>query len=414
LYAAALPHVLCALDLSDNVVLHLQDWETVGAALTIKTAILSRQIGRAVSILAIHNPYDEHLDQAGWVKLTDRPIPAHNPPTFLGQMLPLIDAPPATVSREFAKDLTSDPLQTTHFAPHLQAAFKRFPVQGVDNGPFGQLGAPFTATEIGEARAGRPGLLLAAKQKLRDVMKGKMAAYRPDERWGDVDFAKLANDVPVFLMNGRLDPGQKGFDVATRAIERVLDKGLDARFVLTPIVGNAPQPFVDDLEHLGKAKAGQVVVYPFRMETGYRELLAGCTFSLWPSMYEPFGGVSEFLLRGTPVIARATGGLRQQVVDFGSSPGKGNGILYSTILPAAGSNEWRDIQEEARPRSRMGYSVYQDQVKKLADAIERAVAIFGNTKSYGRLLSNVYGSVSGYAWSRAASEYAQLYHIACS
>jgi glycogen synthase len=149
-------------------------------------------------------------------------------------------------------------------------------------------------------------------------MIGVMSEYRPAARWGDVDFSALRKrpDVPVFMCVGRLDPGQQGFDMAARAIESVLDRGLHARFVLTPILGNAPQRFIDDLEKLGRSRTGSVVVYPFRMAVGYKDIQAGCSFSLWPSMYEPFGGVSEFLLRGTPIIARSTGGLRQQVSDF--------------------------------------------------------------------------------------------------
>ena len=43
---------------------------------------------------------------------------------------------------------------------------------------------------------------------------------------------QLPKKMPVILMFGRMDPGQKGFDVLARAIE-ALPRGL-ARFVLTP------------------------------------------------------------------------------------------------------------------------------------------------------------------------------------
>jgi len=416
-FSAVLPKVLAALNLTDNIVLHLQDWETVGAALSLKEAILRDEMVRAVAVLALHNPYDKDMNppgltSRGWSLLTALHEPASGPSTFLGRMLPLLDAPPATVSREFAIDLVTDPLQTMHLADHLQDQFRRFGIKGVANGPFEKVTPPFSRKAITEAKTGKPEAILSEKLRLRERMKDTLGNYRPAKRWGAIDFKSLKDDVPVFMCVGRLDPGQKGFDVAARAIEKLLVNGMDARFVLTPIVGSAPQPFVDDLRTLAGAYADQVAVYPVRMERGYAEAQAGCTFSVWPSMYEPFGGVSEFLLRGTPVIARSTGGLRQQALGFDPNTGTGNGILYKTADPPPDINEWRMIPQASDPKDRMNYPIYRSQVLQLADAITQAVALFNDPKSYGLLLSNVHESVAGYSWARAEREYRQLYGIA--
>ena len=414
-FAVAAPKALAAIGLADNMILHLQDWETAAVAVTAKSAIVKKEIGRAASILALHNPYDNNLDSDGWATLmTGWREPVDTPSTFLGRSLPFLDAPPATVSREFANDLTTDKLQTHCLADHLQKQFTQYGIDGVDNGPFERRDPPFSDKAILAARQGQPDDILAEKQRLRDAMKRTMSPYKPPERWGDVDFASLLDEVPVFMCVGRLDPGQKGFDVLTRAIEEVLNDNVDANFVLTPVVGSAPQAFVDDLRDLAEAKeyAGRVVVYPFRMQRGYSDIQAGCTFSLWPSIYEPFGGVSEFFLRGTPVIARSTGGLRQQVINFNPTTGEGNGLLYTTIDPPSGSEEWRRIEGETEPRNRMKYPIYVDQVEKLANAIRKAVDIFDDRIAYGRLLSNVPASCANYSWRRAADEYASLYKIA--
>lgn len=427
-FAAVMPGVLAALDLTTNLVLHLQDWETSAVALTIKDAVERKEISGAVSALALHNPYDARmnppgLETDGWELISKRDIP-NEVPTFLGRLLPLIDAPPTTVSREFAVDLTSDPLQTQHLADHLQTHFKRRGITGVDNGPFGSFTPPFTDSAIGNAQADMPDAILEEKQRLRHTMVEAVCDYRPEERWGDIDFDSLAPDkstAPVFMCVGRLDQGQKGYDVLARAIEFLLSENFDGYFILTPIVGNAPQPYVDDLEELAgrKNSKGRVVVYPIRMERGYAEIQAGSSFSLWPSMYEPFGGVSEFLLKGTPIIARSTGGLRQQIVNFDESTDKGNGVLYETRYPDPGGtllfpwtrceNEWRAIQMEEYPRCRMRYPVYKDQVAQLVEAIKRAVGILNNPVAHGHLLSNLYSSVSGYSWERAEKEYYQNY-----
>lgn len=417
-FAAVMPKVLAALQIVDNVILHLQDWVTVGVALSVKQAILRKEIDRAICVLALHNPYDKPLDSAGWARLTDLPEPTNTPATFLGRMISLLDAPLATVSTEFAKDLVTDPLQTQHLANHLQGEFNRFTIKGVDNGPFEKVKPPFSMEAVNSAREGKPEAILSEKQKLRDLMKAKMSKYNPPERWGYVDFAGLPDDVPVFMCVGRLDPGQKGFDVVARAIEIVLNDGVDACFVLTPVIGSAPLPYVDDLKELAtnpdEQFVGKVAVYPMRMQEGYIETQSGSTFSLWPSMYEPFGALSEFLLRGTPVIGRSTGGIRQQVTNFDPVTGEGNGILYETAIPWPYPGEWRNLQFEPNPADRMKHPNYRVQVQQLVAAIRTAIEIFRKPVDYGRLLSNGPGSVVGYSWERAADEYAALYAEATS
>ena len=425
-FAAVMPKVLTALNLTTNLVLHLQDWETSPVALTLKDAVDRQEISGVVSALALHNPYDTRMDPPslktdGWKLISSRDIP-NEVPTFLGRLLPLIDAPPTTVSREFAVDLTSDQLQTQHLADHLQTHFNRRGIMGVDNGPFRSFRQPFTDRAIENAKAGMPDAILNEKRKLRQCMVDAMCDYRPKERWGNIDFDTLTREkstAPVFMCVGRLDEGQKGYDVLARAIEFLSSENFNGYFILTSIVGNTPQPFVDDLKKLAENCKGHVVVYPMRMDMGYAEIQAGSSFSLWPSMYEPFGAVSEFLLQGTPIIARSTGGLRQQIDNFELSNGKGNGVLYETRDPDPGgtslpdgtwcANEWRAIQMEKSPHSRMKYPVYKDQVTQLVEAIKRSVRILGDPIAHGRLLSNLYSSVSGYSWKRAEEEYCQNY-----
>src|SRR5690606_30748811 len=187
------------------------------------------------------NPYDKDMNppgltSRGWSLLTALHEPASGPSTFLGRMLPLLDAPPATVSREFAIDLVTDPLQTMHLADHLQDQFRRFGIKGVDNGPFEKVKPPFSRKAITEAKTGKPEAILSEKLRLRERMKDTLGNYRPAKRWGAIDFKSLKDDVPVFMCVGRLDPGQKGFDVAARAIEKLLVNGMAAPCVLTPIV----------------------------------------------------------------------------------------------------------------------------------------------------------------------------------
>ena len=61
------------------------------------------------------------------------------------------------------------------------------------------------------------------------------------------------------------------------------------------------------------------------------EAQAGATFAVMPSFYEPFGAATEAYLAGTPVIARATGGLTGQVVDHDEDKARATGWV-STLL----------------------------------------------------------------------------------
>ena len=181
-YATVAPKVLGALHLVDNLVIHLQDWETAGVALSVKSAVLRKDIAHAISILVLHNPYDKPLGSDGWAKLTDLPEPRDTPATFLGRMLPFVDAPPATVSREFAADLVGDPLQTACLADHLQRQFACCKPIGVDNGPFETVAPAFSVAAINDARNGMPSAILAEKQMHRNAMKRKMAEDQPAGR----------------------------------------------------------------------------------------------------------------------------------------------------------------------------------------------------------------------------------------
>jgi glycogen synthase len=56
--SAAVPFALAALGLKDNLLVHLNDWETAATALTVKQAILAGIFKSAAVVLTSHNPYD--------------------------------------------------------------------------------------------------------------------------------------------------------------------------------------------------------------------------------------------------------------------------------------------------------------------------------------------------------------------
>lgn len=440
LFAAnAIPRALAALGLTRDLVVHVQDWELAAAALTVKQALLDGLLESAAVVLTSHNPYDCDVPPHALALISEWTAPEAWPPavddrpsaapltgarstlarnSMYERMIPLMDAPVAAVSRTFAVELVSDPLQTSLFAGHLQGVLRYQGVVGIDNGLFGDARPPFSDLAVAAAAAGQPQRILEEKASRRARLLEVLESYRDPRMLGRLAAAgnrpltELAPDVPIYMMFGRMDPGQKGFDLLARAIE-MLPPGA-ARFVLTPIVGNDVDAFRDDLEQLAAARAGDVVVYPFRMERGYLEAMAGSTFVVMPSLYEPFGAATEAYLAGTPVVARSTGGLVQQVIDFESDPDHATGLRYREMIPAwvKPDDDWRKIQERRHPVARMSIPLYGAQVQALAAALTRAGSLYRDGVVYGRMLANLFPQVQRFSWQRAAAECRALYELA--
>ena len=413
--SAAAPHVLAHLGIRQNVIFHAQDWQFAATALTVKDAVLKGLLDSAAAVLTSHNPYDSILPDyhLGWI--TGRTGWDQWPlgrDTFYRRMIPLTDAPLSTVSLNFARELTADPLQADLMAAHLQDVYASQGVVGVDNPLFGAARDPFSEAASKEGRAGRPALLLKEKLAKRRTLLDTLERYRDARIFGGLDggdgapLTELPDDTPIFMMFGRMDPAQKGFDLLARAIEGFAPG--EAKFILTPIVGAGTDAYVDDLRRLATRRAGDVAVYPFRMESGYMEAMAGATFAVMPSIYEPFGAATEAYLAGTPVVARATGGLLSQVIDFRNDPAKGTGLLFHEKL--ALGPLWRGVVDAPDPETRVHNLLYVQMAEALYDALQTAARLWRTDRAgYARLLANVYPQALSFSTEAAADGYRAIY-----
>lgn len=470
--AAAIPRLLRALGLVRKVVLHVQDWQLAASALTVKEALVEGLLESAAVVLTSHNPYDckltaadlrrvtRHSSDACWPRpqpeaggaaadhdadgevqglSADRGMPVVGDPTAIVDearggadgaanrrgtvyecMIPLFDAAVSTVSRQFARDLQTHPLQVVHFASHLQSVFRLRGLVGVDNGLFMKPQCPFGEDAVECAEAGDMAPLLAEKRAKRATMLEVLTAYHPSARIGGLlaegstDLTQLPDEVPVFMMFGRMDPGQKGFDVLAQAVRKL--PANQAKFILCPMVPARAEAFLNQWRAIAEQRVGDVVIFPFRMEQGYRESMAGATFCVMPSLHEPFGAATEPYLEGTPVVAHATGGLIQQVVDVRENPAQGTGILYRAqdvgTLEQQG-RQWRAILESADPDHRGHYPLYVSLVQELAAALHAAGEIYQHDRqAYGRMLLRLYPQALQFDWGRAAAEYGAIYDAA--
>lgn len=411
-FSAAVPVALAALGLSKDVILHLQEWQTTLAALTVKQAVLEGSLQSCVLVQTMHNPYDCFVPTRELLRIVTLPqlrtaveaLPGGGLTAFqIG--LALLDVPPATVSEHFAEELTSDVMQTRHFAPHLQTLLGQG-VVGINNGPFVPFSGKFP-------KRGRHTVqeVMQIKGKARESLLSILETYIPPQRFGELTYrggpiTNLPEGVPILLMSGRLDPTQKGYDILLQALERFATDEIKA--VLTPLaVRDADLEFFREVA-AGSACRGNVVVYPIRMERGYVELQTGATFGVMPSIYEPFGAAIEYMANGTVNVGRLSGGLANQVVDGET------GFLFRE---SASSYTIENIKAFAAQSSNVGARRDNpwaaDMVSALVKTLQKATECYrGRPDDYARMVLRGFDKTAEFSWEKNASEYSTLYQMA--
>jgi glycogen synthase len=422
LFSSAVPKTLVALGLTQNVVLCLQDWEAAGAAIVAKN---DPRLSGISCLLTLHNSYDRPVSQAEMKRMTDLVLPG---PTVLAKAGPFLDGPICTVSKHFAHELIHEPVHRDIFAPHLQEMFKKRTIRGINNGLFSQL--DFSPEARTQASSGSYDGLLEEKARRRREMIEKLEAYQPERAWGSLDFGNF--DGPVLLFFGRDDPRQKGYDLAAAAIDRIPPG--QAKFVFTPIPGDEGIQGLQFLQNLATRRPGEVKVFPFRMEQGYMELQRGASFMVMCSLYEPFGGATEGYAVGTPVVARATGGLVQQVVPYPSvalnaavrslsdqfhrESDAPTGFLFheSGLGVKETAQGWSAIldcaywPESDRLTERLGIPLFQSMVQATECALKNAIELYQTDQAgYAQMINHGFHMLDRFSWDQAVREYQEIF-----
>ena len=181
-------------------------------------------------------------------------------------------------------------------------------------------------------------------------------------------------DVMLIGMVSRL-VSQKGFDLLEQAMEPLMQR--DIQFVLLGAGDLHYQEFFRVAAERYRERA--------RVTIGFDEGLAhrieaGADVFLMPSRYEPSGLNQLYSLKyGTIPIVRATGGLKDSVMEFDYQRArKGNGFVFE------------------------GY-----EAGELLDAVDRALVLFAKKKQWARVMNNAMGC--NHAWDRSAKQYAAIY-----
>lgn len=412
-FCKAAPMAVKTLGLEENIIFHLQEWQTALISLTAKEAMINETLTSCGCLLTLHNPFDSWIPWESLAHLLDnmrffRHPASRNKDGYTANQLAirLVDGPVTTVSEYFAEDLTQDRLQTGFYAPHLQDMFEKDGVYGVNNGLF--IGFP---PEYAEKEDSSTEEIKHIKTGQRKALLKILESYFPPERFGVLNYrnykekyiSQLPDDIPILVMSGRLDPFQKGFDILLRAVE-MFEKD-EIKVVLSPLpVKNGD---LDYFHEVCSKCRGNITVIPIRMEKGYRELQMGATYGIMPSIYEPFGAAIEYMVSGTVTIARATGGLNDQIHHMQC------GLLFredSHTYTVENIREYSDASDMVQLRKRNPWA--QAMAEELYKTIKIGINIYRHQPDkYYRMIQNGFKRARSFTWERAAKKYYEIYSM---
>jgi glycogen synthase len=407
-FCKAVPLALNALSIRENIVFHLHEWQTALISLTAKEAMLDGTLESCGTVQTMHNSYDSRIPWNILSNIFDRYRGRNIPGPRAVELsayqigLQLVDAPITTVSDHFAEELTSDIIQTAHYAPHLQNIMKKSGVFGVNNGMFIEFSPEFPKGDkhtLDEVRG--------IKLKMRKALLRVLSTYNPPERFGELTYkrktiSRLPDDIPVLAMSGRLDPAQKGYDVFLRAVEKFSED--EIKVILTPMPVN-----LSDLDYFYEIACkcrGNITVFPVRLQKGYHELQTGATFGIMPSIYEPFGAAVEYMASGTVNIGRATGGLVDQVDHT-------CGFLYKEAAVFYTEENVREFVDSSHMiQARKTNPWAQSMADNLYEVIRRAVNVYQNRpEEYYQMILNGFKKAGRFNWVTSAKKYFEAYKM---
>jgi starch synthase len=343
-------------------ILHANDWHTAPAIQWLGTSRRSDRFWRhTATLLVVHNlPYmgtgaEPTLAAYGLAPSTDERLPEW------ARKLPLPGGLAAAdwlgaVSPTYAAEI-----QTSEFGCGLEGFLRARSerIVGILNGLDVHSWDPASDQALG---------MPFSVETLKDRRQGKQA-LGPDIG------LSLDDRIPLLSMITRLD-NQKGVDIALDALRTILH--LEWQFVL---VGTGDPRIETEAHDFGREHRDRVAFIDRFDPLLARRVYGGADMILLPSRYEPCGLAQMIGMRyGCVPIVRATGGLKDSVVDY-SAGAHGLGFVFQEASPAA-----------------------------LADAILRALQTYKDRRRWAGLQRR--GMKRDFSWARSAKRYLEIYRQA--
>ncbi len=187
---------------------------------------------------------------------------------------------------------------------------------------------------------------------------------------------KVNGRVPLIGLVTRLVE-QKGVDILIEAAERLLERN-----VQLAILGSGDDRYQTAIDQLRDRYPNQV-----GLEHGFNDHLArliygGSDMFMMPSRYEPCGLGQMIAMRyGSLPIVRATGGLKDTVLDAGRYPKRGTGFSFGPYSPEG-----------------------------LIGAVDRALNVFAIKERWIKIQQRA--MAADFSWQSSAEQYVELYRRA--
>jgi len=270
--------------------------------------------------------------------------------------------------------------------------------------------------------------ILSEKLTYRLKLESLITQKRTGHHIGKLQFQRNDKNTPLIFMSGRLDHGQKGFDVIFHAMNEMPAGSIKLLFSPSTSELNDTN-YLDFYEEIAHNKKGDIEIWPYRLDAKLYELcLCGASFLLMPSFYEPFGAATEGFAHGTPVIARATGGLISQVIPYNSfyvPPSymrlldhfhdhneRCTGFLYREESQNINQGyDWQSILSQS-PHKRRNIPLYSTMVDAARKVMIDASTVFKNKSLYGSMIIRGLNSLNRFSWLETARKYSTIYAYA--
>ena len=170
---------------------------------------------------------------------------------------------------------------------------------------------------------------------------------------------------------------QKGIDILIEAAEKLFEH--DEQLA---VLGDGEDKYREALAALKERYPGRVGVDHQFNEPLARQIYGGSDLFLMPSRFEPCGLGQLIAMRyGSVPVVRATGGLKDTVIDAGRAPQRGTGFLFNPATSAG-----------------------------LLGAIERALAAYADPDRWRAIQQRA--MAADFSWHNSAQQYVELYRTA--
>lgn len=346
-------------------ILHCNDWHTALAPVFLREFYQGMPLYENVStIFSIHNIAFQGQFSAKVLEdicgLAHIPAAAfqltcgHDAVNFMQGALNYSDAI-TTVSPTYAGEI-----QTPAYGEHLDGVLRRRreALQGIVNGIDTDHFNPETDPAIAQNFS-------VSDRSGKAICKAKL-----QEELG----LTVRDDQPLMTMVTRLTR-QKGMDLVTYALDRVLSNG-----VQVAVLGTGDYEYENALRYFASKYPGQMAARIQFDPALSQRMYAGSDLFLMPSLFEPCGLSQMIAMRyGTLPVVRETGGLKDTVIPYNYETGEGTGFSFANFNG-----------------------------DEMGDAVFRGARLFwDNHDAWNNVVTQAMNQ--DFSWTRSASKYMDLY-----